>query len=54
MHGLTGGNWKRRDLTTATEKNDRRETDPSPRLRDLPPGNATAPAPDPPIVIIDS
>ena len=26
MHGLTGGDWKRGALTTATKKNDPRET----------------------------
>ena len=49
MHGLTGGSWKRSDLTKDTKKNDRRETVRSPWLHVLPLGNATAPAPDPPI-----
>ena len=48
MHGLTGGSWKRSELTTATEKNDPTGNRPVHWVCDLPPSNATAPVPDPP------
>jgi len=47
MHGSTGGSWKRSDLATATEVAQPDGKPRAPRLRDLPPTTATAPAPDP-------
>ena len=47
MHGSTGGSWKRSELATATEVGQPDGKPRAPRLRDLPPTTATAPAPDP-------
>jgi hypothetical protein len=47
MHGSTGGSWKRSTPATDTEKNAMLGNHLAQRLRDLPPGTATAPAPDP-------
>lgn len=43
----TGGSWKRSTPATDTEKNALVGNHQAQRLRDLPPGTATAPDPDP-------
>src|SRR5690242_4543590 len=52
MHGLTGGSWKRNVLAKDRKKNKPAGNHWGQWLPDLPPEHVTAPAPDPPTLIL--
>jgi hypothetical protein len=52
MHGLMGGSWKRGSLTTVTGVAQPTGKPAEERPQDLPSGNATAPASDPPSDVV--